>query len=281
MKNLIYNHAFHLLLIIVLFILNVVGFIYYIDTPNPNDSLGGGLDGFGAMFLAFLIFFSLPFIIVFLILMYKLLITIGESLIKSEDKRLCSIVSFSILFGILMIPFLFFVFSVFEIGSKEVIVDWHTNGKKKTGVVYMDKDTTKMVLTKTYYKESGEIEKQEKINGKIKLSFSNSNAMPIFDPSLIVIGKNLTIEEHKLAGFTRFPFPKFPEKAYDINYSLSYIDYPHEHSNLYLDYKLAGVEIFSVKEINTKDTIRRENIYQDYQQLYGDTIEVIYRRERW
>lgn len=279
----IYNKGFHITILILLIILNVSGLLYCRFIPDPGNIFGLSFDWLSESLILFVIIASFPVVTIFMVLLYILLNRLGELQLKSVDKKICPVVSFSILSSILIIPLSITFAFVVNNNEKEVITDWHTNGNKKIGVVYRDNDIRKTLLCKTFYSETGKVQRQEKINGKVVLEVIYDKSRGYTDPPLLINGKNLTKVEHKLADLGKFPFPDFPDDAFDINYSLSFIDYPHEEYSVSANYKISGNDSNSVKRISTKEEKNGhfDNILQDFKILSGDTLIVKYERIKY
>lgn len=283
MKQLVYRKGFHTVLLILLLLLNISGLLYCRFLPDPGNIFGLSFDWLSETILFIVIIASFPFVLVFTVLLYILLNRLGESQLKSDDRSICPVVSFSILSVILLIPLSFSIVFALNNNVKEVITDWHTNGNKKIGVVYRDNDIHKTLLCRTFYSETGKVQRQEKIDGKIVLEVIYDRSRGYIDPPLLISGKNLTAKEHNLADLGKFPFPDFPEGAFDINYSLSFIDYPHEDYSVTANYKISGADINSIERINIKEEKNGHSdiIAQDYKILSGDTVIVKYERNKY
>lgn len=279
----IYNKGSHITILILLIILNISGLLYCRFIPEPGNIFGLSFDWLSESLILFIIIVSFPVVTIFMVLLYILLNRLGEHQLKSVDKKICPVVSLSILSAILLIPLSFTFAFVVNNNDKEVITDFYSGGNKKIGVVYIDNDVRKTLICKTFYSETGKVQRQEKINGKVVLEVIYDKSRGYIDPPLLINGKNLSNDEHKLADLGKFPFPDFPDGAFDINYSLSFIDYPHEEYSVSANYKISGTDSKSITRISTKEEKNGhfDNILQDFKILSGDTVIVKYERNLW
>ncbi|MCI0474395.1 MAG: hypothetical protein L0Y76_12505 [Ignavibacteria bacterium] len=283
MKKLIYRTKFHMITFFVIAVLGYALMLTGLFVPDPEKSFGSSWDSFGAGILVLVspfMFIVVYFTIWLIYILFNNIASLGFKLYKEKDRRLGVFIALSLL---LLLSVFILMPGHLLFSNMEIVTERYPDGSKKVCEYYKKIGGEDVLTTRLTYNEYGTLKKQEKAGGRLILQITKDERYRYSEPYLSVSGINLTYAEHKSADLSSLPFPDIPSDAFDINYSLSYIDFPHEEYSLRVAYKLAGIDSTAIEKSNTLSDSggHHDQSIGDFIRLGGDTILVEYEKNVW